>query len=175
MALLNTSLLIFAVLFKNTFIVHHGVNNVAQSFVCFNETNDTFPDNWISLKPSIQDGLAIFQVSNISNTNNLILKYKIRLVFPNKSFGESQWKTVLNETFINNSKREFNNSLFTQNTNTSPPNSTEVYLKIDIVCFFCLLFFICLVPTITYFAKSVFNRKLLSAQRIPQVRQHISI
>lgn len=155
MAFLDASVLIFAILTNDTFILHHGVNNVYQSYVCFNqEDDDTFPRNWIRLTPSIQDGMTIFKASNIptTTTNAQIVKYKLRLIFNNSSFGESEWKQVLNES-VNASPMEH------LARNNSVPLQINVSLKTVVLWTLWFLLFTYYVLHLTmYYIKQCFNK-----------------
>ena len=56
------------------------------------------------MNPSFQDGIPVFQLTNLPKNNTAILKYKLRFFYPNRMYGESQWKSALNETFTENNK-----------------------------------------------------------------------
>lgn len=99
MALLKASILILCALIRNRFVVYHQPN-VINAFVCFDKQNDSWPHNWIKLNPIIQDDIPILQTLNIPKINTLVLEYKLRFVYFDRSFGDSQWKPILNETFI---------------------------------------------------------------------------
>lgn len=103
MALLRTSLLILATLTEFKFLIYRNPQ-VREAFVCFNENNSSWPDNWLRLEPSFQDGIPVFQSTNLPKNNTIILKYKLNFFYPNRTYGESQWKSVLNNTFAENNK-----------------------------------------------------------------------
>nr|DAC81275.1 TPA_asm: hypothetical protein [Bos-associated insect adintovirus 2] len=150
MAFLSTSLLIFAALANNTFILHHGIKNVDKSYVCFNDGNDPLEPNWIPLKSLAQDGLTVYKISNVPTINNRIVQYKIRLVFPNKSYGDSRWRMVLNESFIVN---ESTNQI--SNAAAELVRSTEVLLKIDSMSIFIVMVFMCIIICTSHLARSI--------------------
>lgn len=151
MAFLNTSLLIFATVFEHTFIVHHGFNTVSESYVCFDETNTTCSSSWIRLLASYQDGLLIFRTLNLPMSDKQIINYKIKLIFPNQSFGESQWKQVLNTSFIPTDNRVSRTEVYnTTTTNATLQDhrdisvhiyfSSYVYLVLGVIVLVCLYY-----------------------------------
>lgn len=105
MLTLNTTILVLAVLADHNFIIYR-LPEVIDAFVCFNEYNDTWPYEWIKLQPQNRDNIPVFETKNISSLSvNNIIKYKLKYMFYNRSFGDSQWKQILNEdaTALNNS------------------------------------------------------------------------
>lgn len=101
MTVLSTStLLVLTILVKNSFIVFHNPK-VTEAFVCFNKENDTWPDEWRRLHPMIQDNIPILQTVNIPQNNCTVFQYKIRLVYANRTFQDTQWKQILKDNLDN--------------------------------------------------------------------------
>ena len=145
MILYTTSLLIFTVLIENSFITYRRPE-VINAFVCFNEVNDSWSFEWIKLQSQNQDNIPIFYTKNISITGSII-NYKLKFLYYNKSFEETQWKQVLN------TNKNFNNSLYYRT------EQAIIQLKNDIFWEFYLLLMFMLSIFSTRFMYKVLQRK----------------
>lgn len=135
MVALRTSLLIFATLLNNSFVIYHRPK-VTEAFVCFNKDNDTWPEQWTRLNAVIEDGIPTLRTTDNLPKNKSLVDYKLRFIFPDRSVGDSQWKQILNASIdylcnTNNFNSESNGILI---------SSTVV--SIIIAFLFCIIHFI---------------------------------
>lgn len=95
MATLSTSLLILTALINDSFVIYHRPK-VSEAFVCFDKENDTWPEKWMRLNAVIEDDIPTLRTIHDVPKNKSLIDYKLRFIYPDRSFGDSQWKQMLN-------------------------------------------------------------------------------
>lgn len=100
MAVLRASLLIFATLLNNTFVIYHRPK-VTEAFVCFNKENDSWPEQWLELNATFEDEIPTLRATHGLPKNQSLIDYKLRFIYPDRSFGDTQWKQLLNGSIDN--------------------------------------------------------------------------
>lgn len=91
MPAISSSFVFLVGFLANTFYVYKPQQNVRAMYICFNG-NDSWPDAWYSMIPSTINGDS--QVFKVEMSNKNMTSYKLRLVFDNKTWGDTAWKNI---------------------------------------------------------------------------------
>ena len=100
MAALSSAFIIFAVIVQNTFYINKP-KDVIEAFVCLKNNDSTtkckWPEAWQRLEYSNNGSVEVFKrpLSEEETRNKTNIKYKIRVIFSNRSVGDqSDWQML---------------------------------------------------------------------------------
>lgn len=157
MGFLSASLVILAAISQNVFYIKLPINSVEQ-FVCFSNNsngNDSWPSAWYRLNEKlVNDNKLIVHSSSIPFMDSNVY-YKIRMVFQDRSYGQTKnWMKIYNPQ--SNKQKEIKQQTIEQQQTTENPqiehqkicnnNST----RFDILILFILICIIISIQT-TFF------------------------
>lgn len=91
MPAISSSFVFLVGFLANTFYVYKPQQNVREMYICFNG-NDSWPDAWHSMIPSTIN--VDSQVFKVEMSNKNMTSYKLRLVFDNRTWGDTAWKNI---------------------------------------------------------------------------------
>lgn len=87
MSLLAANYILLSALINNIFYISQPYN-AQEVYVCFNKTDDTWPSAWTRME-SLRDPPS-FSITLPENAT----EYKLRIVFINRTVGDSVWKNL---------------------------------------------------------------------------------
>lgn len=102
----SSVLFLFATVLNNSDFVVYRHSSINEGFVCYNTENDSWPQQWIRLQPFIldDDGFSAFvtkQMPNSTKEENMIITYKLRFIYFNRSFVDSEWTHIFRNSTSN--------------------------------------------------------------------------
>ena len=135
MAVLSSSYILLVALVKNVFYIHMPYD-VMDASIMLETKNFTSGEVWTKMYYQTIHNLhtPVF-TTRIPSSASSYLRYKIRLQFRNQTFGETPWKTLINEEYKDHAQRV--NS--TTTTAVMDNNSCDIFSVIVFIAIICTI------------------------------------
>lgn len=126
--MLAANFLVLTAITNNIFYVSQPYN-AQELYICFNKTNDTWPSAWLRMK-SVRDPLS-FSITLPENAT----EYKLKIVFINRTYGDSEWK-FLNTAAMNAPSSKLSQQEETISSSPHPTSGLLYYIAVITSCLF---------------------------------------
>ena len=140
MAVLSSSYILLVALVQNVFYAHMPYD-VMDASIMLETKNFSSGDVWLKMNYQVIHSLhtPVF-TTRIPPSASCYLRYKIKLQFRDRSFGETPWKTLITEDFKNHTQCDNSTTMTTSAEMNN--NSCDIFSLIVFIAVTCTIFLI---------------------------------